>query len=57
MLCDSRNPLGKNAQPSIITSPKWKAKIAVDNAKSVLKMKEIIDTGKWYSKYRYPQQW
>ena len=30
MLRDSRNPLLKNAQPSVITGRKWKAKIAVE---------------------------
>ena len=44
MLCDSHNPLVKNAQPSVITGQKWKAKIAVENAESALKMKEIIGT-------------
>ena len=29
---------------SVITGPKWKAKITVDNAESVLMMKEIIST-------------
>ena len=41
MTCD---PLVKNAQPSLITSWKWKAKIAVENAESALRMKEIIGT-------------
>ena len=44
MLCASRNPLMKNAQPSVITSQKWMAKIAVDNVESAFKMKEIIGT-------------
>ena len=44
MLRDSRNPLGKNAQLSVITGQKWKAKSLVENAKSALKMKEIIGT-------------
>ena len=44
MLRDSRDPLMKNAQPSVITGRKWKAKIAVENAESALKMREIIDT-------------
>ena len=44
MLCDSFNPLVKNAKPSIITSWKWNAKIGVENAESVLKMKEITGT-------------
>ena len=44
MLCDSRAPLVKNAQPSVITGRKSKAKIAVENAESDLRMKEIIGT-------------
>ena len=44
MLRDSRNRLVKNTQPSVITSQKWKAKIAVENAESAIKMKEIIGT-------------
>ena len=44
MLHDFRNPLVKNAQPSVITGRKWKAKIAVENAESDLRMKEIIGT-------------
>ena len=44
MLRDSCNPLMKNAQPSVITGQKWKAKIAVGNAESTLRMKEIIGT-------------
>ena len=39
MLRDSRDPLMKNAQPSVITGRKWKAKIAVENAESALRMK------------------
>ena len=42
MLCDSHDPLVKNAQPSVITGRKWKAKIAVENAESALRMKDII---------------
>ena len=42
MLRDSRNPLVKNALPSVITGRKSKAKIAVENAESALRMKEII---------------
>ena len=34
----------KNAQPSVITDRKWKAKIAVENAESALRMKEITGT-------------
>ena len=41
---DSRDPLVKNAQASVITGRKWKTKIAVKNAESAIKMKEIIDT-------------
>ena len=41
---DSRDPLVKNAQPSVITSWKWKAKIAVENTELALRMKEIIGT-------------
>ena len=44
MLRDSRDPLVKNAKLSIITGRKWKAEIAVENAESALKMKEIIGT-------------
>ena len=44
MVGDSRDPLGKNTQPSVITGRKWKAKIAVENAESALRMKEIIGT-------------
>ena len=44
MLHDSCDSLVKNAQPFIITGRKWKAKIAVKNAESPLKMKEIIGT-------------
>ena len=44
MLRDSRDPLVKNAQPSVITSRKWKAKIAVENAESALRIKEVIGT-------------
>ena len=44
MLRDSRDPPVKNAQPSVITDRKWKAKIAVENAESALRMKEIIGT-------------
>ena len=44
MLRDSRDTLVKNAQPAVITGRKWKAKIAVENAESVLRMKEIIGT-------------
>ena len=46
MLHDSGDPLVKNAQPSMITGRKWKAKIAVENAEPALRMKEIISTGK-----------
>ena len=42
MLRDSRDPLVKNAQPSVVTGRKLKAKIAVENAESALRMKEII---------------
>ena len=41
MLHDSRDSLVKNDQPSVITSRKRKAKIAVENAD---RMKEIIGT-------------
>ena len=44
MLRDSRDPLVKNAQPSVITGRKWKVKIAVESAESALRMKEIIGT-------------
>ena len=39
-----RDPLVKNAQPSAVTDRTWKAKIALENAESTLKMKEIIGT-------------
>ena len=41
---DSRDPLVKNVQPFVITGWKWKTKIAVENAESALKMKEIVGT-------------
>ena len=44
MLCNSHDPLVKNAQLSIITGWKWKTKIAVENAGLALKIKEIIGT-------------
>ena len=44
MLHDSHDPLVKNAQPSVITGRKWKTKIAVENAESAHKKKEIIGT-------------
>ena len=44
MLRDSHDPLVKNAQASVITCQKWKAKVAVENAKSTLRVKEIIGT-------------
>ena len=44
MLRDFRDPLLKNAQPSVITGRKWKAKITVENAESALRMNEIIGT-------------
>ena len=44
MLRDSRDPLVKNVQPFVTTGRKWKAKIAVENAESALRMKEIIGT-------------
>ena len=59
MLHDSRNLLVKNAQPSVITGWKWKAKIAVENAESALRMKEMIGTvanGK-ASLGLHPQRW
>ena len=59
MLRDSRDPLVKNAQPSVITGRKWKAKIAVENAESALRMKEIIGTvanGKTGLRL-HPQRW
>ena len=36
---DSRDPLLKTSQPSVITDRKWKAKVAVENAESALRMK------------------
>ena len=59
MLRDSRDPSVKNAQTSVINGRKWKAKIAVENAESALRMKEIIDTvanGK-ASLSLHPQPW
>ena len=44
MLRDSRDPLVKNVQPSMITGRKRKAKIGVENAESALRMKRIIGT-------------
>ena len=44
MLCESCDPLVKNALPSVITSWKWKVKIAVEDVESAFKMKEIIGT-------------
>ena len=44
MLRDSRNLLVKNAQHSVITGWKWKAKIADENAELALRMKGIIGT-------------
>ena len=43
-LRDSCDPLVKNAQPSVITGRKWKKKIAIENAESALRVKEIIGT-------------
>ena len=59
MLCDSRDPLVKNAQPSVITGWKWKAKVVVENAELPLRMKEIIGTvanGK-AGLGQHPQRW
>ena len=59
MLHDSRDPLVKNAQSLVITCWKWKAKIAVENAESALKIKEIIATmanGR-AGLSLYPQHW
>ena len=59
MLCDSRDPLVKNAQSSVINGRIWKAKIAVENAESALRMKEIIGTvanGKAGLR-QHPQRW
>ena len=44
MLRDSCDPVFKNTQPSVITGQKWKAKLAVENAESAFKRKEIIGT-------------
>ena len=44
MLRDSPDLLVKKAQPSVIIGQKWKAKIAVENAESALRMEEIIGT-------------
>ena len=44
MLHDFCDSLVKNAQLSVITGRKWKAKIAVENAESALRIKEIIGT-------------
>ena len=43
-MADSHDPLVKNTHPSVITGRKWKAKIALQNAESTLKMREIIGT-------------
>ena len=40
--CVTRDKQVKNAPPSVITGRKWKARTAVENAESALKMKEII---------------
>ena len=50
MLRDFHDPLIKNAQSSVITNRKWKAKVTVENAESALRIKEII--GKWKSRSR-----
>ena len=42
MLRDSRDPLVKNSQLSVITGQKWKAKIAIENRVLALKMKKKI---------------
>ena len=59
MLRDSRNPLGKNTQPSVITDPKWKVKIAVENVESALRMKEIIGSvaNRKAGQGLHPQRW
>ena len=59
LLRDSHDPLVKNAQPSVITSQKWKAKVAVENAESALRMKEIICTvANWKAGLGlHPQRW
>ena len=44
MLRDFRDQLAKNAQPSVVNGRKWKAKIAVENAESAFRKKEIIGT-------------
>ena len=44
MLHDSHDPLVKNTLPSVITSQKLKAKVAVEKAELALRMKEIIGT-------------
>ena len=59
VLRDSSDPLVKNAQPSVITSRKCKAKVAVQNAESALRMIEIIATvaiGKAVQGL-HPQRW
>ena len=49
MLRDSHDPLVKNAQPSVITGRKWKAKIAVENAESA-NGKAGLGLHHWWSK-------
>ena len=44
MLRGSRDPLVKNAQPSVTTGRKWKTKIDIENSESALRIKEIIGT-------------
>ena len=54
ILRDSRDPLVKNARPSVITCRKWKSKLAVENTESALRMNKIIGTvanGKQVSAY------
>ena len=59
MLRDSRDPLVKKVQPCVITDRKWMAKIAVENAESALKMKEmigIVPNGR-SGVHLHPQRW
>ena len=59
MLRNFRDPLVKNGQPSVITGRKWKAKIAVENAESALRTKEIIGTvaNRKVGLGLHPQRW
>ncbi|GFO04289.1 reverse transcriptase [Plakobranchus ocellatus] len=50
MLEESDDPVVKTVQPSLKTGRKRKITEAVDEAKECLKMKEVFDQTKWWSK-------